>query len=157
MPATWFGSHMINARAGVMLDAEESARVVELASRIPPRLKMKVMDEKYLLKRAGHDLIPAFLRRRPKQPYRAPETLSFFDPKQGRARFDYVEALLAPERIRKAGLFSERPVARLVEKGKQGKLTGIKDAMALVSILSAQLVHEQFIESFGRMPHGTVG
>jgi len=38
------------------------------------RLKMKVLDEKYLLKRAAGHLIPASIRRRPKQPYRAPAT-----------------------------------------------------------------------------------
>ena len=33
-------------------------RVVEFAARLPPHLKIKVLNEKYLLKRAAGDLVP---------------------------------------------------------------------------------------------------
>lgn len=126
-------------------------RVVQFASRIPPRLKMKVLDEKYLLKKAAGDLIPPFLRKRPKQPYRAPEALSFYDPQTGRARAPYIDDLLSDEKLKRAGLFNPQPVRHLVEKARRGKVIGVRDGMALVSILSTQLVVEQFIEGFGRI------
>jgi len=126
-------------------------RVVELASRIPPRLKMKVLNEKYLLKKAAGDLIPPFLHKRPKQPYRAPESQSFFDPATGRARFDYVEELMSEQRLKASGLFAPRPVQLLMQKARKGNATSIRDSMALVTILSAQLVFEQFIASLGKL------
>jgi asparagine synthase (glutamine-hydrolysing) len=126
-------------------------RVVQYASRIPPRLKMKVLNEKYLLKKAAGDLIPPFLRQRPKQPYRAPESLSFFDPETGKARASYVDELLSSEKLERNGLFNPQPVKMLVEKARRGKVVGVRDGMALVSILSTQLLVEQFIEGFGRI------
>jgi asparagine synthase (glutamine-hydrolysing) len=126
-------------------------RVVQFASRIPPRLKMKVLDEKYLLKKAAGDLIPPFLRKRPKQPYRAPEALSFYDPASGKARADYVSDLLSREKLERFGLFNPQPVQHLVEKARRGKVIGVRDGMALVSILSTQLLVEQFIDGFGRI------
>jgi asparagine synthase (glutamine-hydrolysing) len=112
---------------------------------------MKVLDEKYLLKKAAFELIPPFLRKRPKQPYRAPETSSFYDPKTGKARAAYVDELLSSETLARGGLFNPEPVKRLVEKARQGKIIGVRDGMAFVSILSAQLVLEQFIERPGRL------
>lgn len=127
-------------------------RIAEFASRLPPSLKMKVLNEKYILKRAAGDLIPAALIKRPKQPYRSMEIPSFFDTTKGRARFDYVDELLAPDAIREGGLFNAGAVGRLVDKAKTGAAIGIKDGMALVTILSTQLTVAQFSHELRRLP-----
>jgi asparagine synthase (glutamine-hydrolysing) len=124
-------------------------RVVEFASRLAPTLKMKVLDEKHLLKRCARDLVPAAVRQRPKQPYRAPDGKSFFHA----ARPGYVDEVLAPERIRAGGLFHPQAVARLVQKFREGKAIGIKDNMALTGILSTQLLVDQYIAHFSER-HG---
>lgn len=118
-------------------------RVVELAARIPPGLKMRVLNEKHILKRALGDLVPSTVLRRPKQPYRAPEARSFFD--GSRAREEYVEDMLSPGRIREFGVFNCDPVELLVRKVKEGRAIGARDNMALVGILSTQLLMDQFI------------
>ena len=122
-------------------------RVVEFANALPPRLKMKVLEEKYILKRAAGGLVPAAIRNRRKQPYRAPEGKSFFT---GGAR-EYVEAVLGPQHIRRHGIFEAKAVQKLVEKVRRGQAIGIKDNMALVGILSTQLVMDQFIDHFGEV------
>ena len=119
-------------------------RVVEFAARIPPRLKMKVLNEKYLLKRCADGLVPPSVRRRAKQPYRAPEGKCFF----GGARLEYVDELLSPERIARDGIFNPVTVQKLVAKFRAGRAIGIKDNMALVGVLSTQLVHDQFVKGF---------
>lgn len=119
-------------------------RVMEFAAKLPPHLKMKVLNEKYLLKRAMKDHIPPAIRKRPKQPYRAPEGRSFFT----RSARAWVEDLLRPERLRQGGLFHAPAVEKLVQKFRQGEAPGIKDNMALVGIVSTQLVAEQFIDGF---------
>jgi len=120
-------------------------RVVEFASRIPPSLKMKVLNEKYLLKRCAGGLVPSSISKRHKQPYRAPDGKSFF---QG-IRHEYVDALLSPVRIRQDGLFDPLAVERLVEKFRKGRAIGVRDNMGFVGILSAQLVVDQFVKNFG--------
>ncbi len=118
-------------------------RVVEFAAKIPSRLKMRVLNEKYLLKRCADGLVPLSVRKRHKQPYRAPEGRSFFTG----AELPYVDLLLSPKRIQQDGLFNPDAVAKLVEKFRQRRAIGIKDNMALVGILSTQLVVEQFIRN----------
>jgi asparagine synthase (glutamine-hydrolysing) len=120
-------------------------RVVEFAARLPPPLKMKVLDEKHLLKRCAEGLVPPSVRKRPKQPYRAPEGKSFF----GGRPLEYVDALLSPKRIDQDGIFNPFAVQKLVGKFREGRAVGIKDNMALVGVLSTQLVVEQFVRNCG--------
>lgn len=115
-------------------------RIVELAATIPPRLKMRALQEKYLLKLAARGLVPEEVRARSKQPYRAPEAVSFFDPAAGGARFDWVDAMLAPARVREDGLFDPDAVGRLADKARRGRATSVADGMALVGVLSTQLL-----------------
>jgi len=123
-------------------------RVVEFASRLPVSLKMKVLNEKYLLKRCAAGLIPPSVAKRQKQPYRAPEACSFLQP----AAHDYMQELLSPEQIRRDGVFDGPAVAMLLEKFRKGAAIGIKDNMGLVGIVSTQLLLHQFINHFeGRM------
>jgi len=123
-------------------------RVVELASRIPARLKMKALSEKYILKKAAGNLIPASIKRRAKQPYRAPDAASFFGEPDRPIKLDYVGRLLSAERITKDGIFNPVAVQRLVEKVRRGQAIGAKDNMALVGVLSTQLVIDLFINHF---------
>ncbi len=125
-------------------------RVADFASRLPPRFKMRALDEKHLLKRAAGDLVPPSILRRPKQPYRAAAAASFFDAATGRARFSWVEELLSRPALARVGLFRPEAVQVLVDKARHGRATGTKDGMALVAILSTQLAVEQLIEGRGR-------
>lgn len=115
-------------------------RVVEFAAKLPPSLKMKVLNQKYLLKKAAGGMIPASILQRHKQPYRAPDGKSFFHSPN-----DYVDDLLSSECIRRDGVFDAGAVSALVSKFKSGRATSVKDNMALVGVLSTQLLVHQFI------------
>jgi asparagine synthase (glutamine-hydrolysing) len=115
-------------------------RVVEFAAKMPPRLKMKVLDEKYLLRRAAGGLIPEVIRQRHKQPYRAPEGCSFL-----RSTGSCLEELLSTEQIKRDAIFDPQAVAALVRKFKSGSETSVGDNMALVGILSTELLLSRFI------------
>jgi asparagine synthase (glutamine-hydrolysing) len=120
-------------------------RVVEFAARLPTRFKMKALQEKYLLKRAFAEHVPEAVRRRTKQPYRAPESKSFFGVPDRPLRYDYVADMLGPQRLRDFGVFSPDAVGRLVDKARSGQAVAAKDNMALVGILSTQLLVQRFI------------
>lgn len=127
-------------------------RVVEFASGLPAGLKLKVLNEKYILKLCAGDMVPLSVRNRPKQPYRAPEGKSFFRSGSGRARFEYIEELLSRERIKEFGIFNPDTVEKLVDKFRKGHAIGTKDNMALVGILSTQLFVYHFIKNFTGSP-----
>lgn len=120
-------------------------RLVEFASKLPPGMKMQGLNEKHLLKKVAADFVPPSVLSRPKQPYRAPDSKSFFGDAGNPLYFDYVQELLSPERIRSDGLFQPEAVERLVKKLRRGTTGGTRDNMALVGILSTQLLVNQFV------------
>jgi asparagine synthase (glutamine-hydrolysing) len=123
-------------------------RVIEFASRIPPRLKIRGLNEKYVLKRAMRGMLPESVYARAKQPYRAPIHRSFFGP----GAPAYVGELLSPEAIRAAGYFHPEAVSRLVKKAEGAHPLSERENMALAGVLSTQLLHRQFVESFPGRP-----
>jgi len=107
---------------------------------------MKVLDQKYLLKRATRGLIPESIRRRAKQPYRAPDGKSFL----GTHSLEYAEELLSPRHIQRDGIFAPDPVAALAKKFRSERAIGTRDNMGLVGVLSTQLLLASFVN--GRSP-----
>lgn len=120
-------------------------RVVEYCAKLPLQYKIKGLKEKYILKQCMKSYLPANILRRTKQPYLAPDSKSFFY--AGKSP-DYVEELLSESCIQKYGYFNYQAVKLLVNKCRRGGVVGFKDNMALVGILSTQLLHKQFIEDF---------
>jgi len=115
-------------------------RVLEFAAKLPVNLKMKVLNEKYLLRRACEGLVPPSILHRPKQPYRAPDARCFFDA----AAPAYVRELLSPCAIEKNGIFDATAVSALVNKFRAGRASSVKDDMALVGVLSTQVLATHF-------------
>ncbi len=118
-------------------------RVVEFAARIPPRYKLNGLNEKYILKHAMQGLVPERIRQRNKQPYRAPDSESFFVDGEP---LDYVADLLSEERLKRSGYFDPRSTGLLMNKCRRGQAVGFADNMAFVGILSTMLLDEQFIQ-----------
>lgn len=125
-------------------------RVVEFAAKLQPALKIKVLNEKYILKQAARELIPANARIRKKQPYRAPDIDAFFP--DGESAEPYVEQEFDPERLRKDGVFHARAVEKLRAKVRNGSAAGVKDNMAVTAILSTQLWISDFLKREGQNP-----
>ena len=113
-------------------------RVVEFAARIPPRLKLRGLEEKYILRRALGPLLPASIAGRPKQPYLAPDSESFL-------HAPFVQELLSPAALRRSGYFDAAAVGRLAAKCRAGGPVGVGDNMAFVGVLSTQLVDSQVV------------
>jgi asparagine synthase (glutamine-hydrolysing) len=116
-------------------------RVLEFAAKLPASLKMKVLNEKYLLKRACEGIVPESIVRRRKQPYRAPDARCFFEAKAPA----YVRELLSPRAIKDYGIFDPEAVGALVNKFAAGRSSSVKNDMALVGVLSTQLLANEFM------------
>jgi len=120
-------------------------RIIEFANQLPPSLKLRGLTEKYILKRTVRDILPAEVVNRTKQPYRAPDSQSFYS--DSGAPVDYVEDLLSDERLRRAGYFDAEAVRKLADKCRAGRAIGFSDNMAFVGVLSTMLLDESFIRS----------
>ena len=118
-------------------------RVAELAATLPPRFKLRALNEKYLLKRAAAGLVPPSIIQRKKQPYRAPDVRCFFS--ATRKTPEYVDEMLSPSQISANGLFDASAVCRLVQKARRGDALGVKDSMSVIGILSTQILIDRFI------------
>lgn len=114
-------------------------RVIEFANTLPPSYKIRGMTEKYLLRRALGDLLPHDIVNRTKQPYRAPDSSSFFF---DGAPLDYVEDLMSESRLKRAGWFDAAAVGKLFDKCRAGRATGFADNQAFVGVLSTMLIDQ---------------
>jgi asparagine synthase (glutamine-hydrolysing) len=118
--------------------------VVELANALPASQKLRGLSEKDVLKRAAAGLVPDEVVRRPKQPYRAPDALSFV----GAGAPEWVEEVLSAAAVGAAGVFEPRAVERLWRKCQAsggGAQLSNADNMALVGVLSTGLLHAQLV------------
>lgn len=118
--------------------------LIEFCNKLHPKLKIKGLNEKWLLKAAMKDKIPESIRSRNKQPYRAPDSASFFNP----APHPIVEEMMNPARINSYGYFCPTKVKFLVQKLARGATANQRDNMAFIGILSTQLWHKHFIEDY---------
>ncbi|MDP2270263.1 MAG: asparagine synthase (glutamine-hydrolyzing) [Archangium sp.] len=119
--------------------------VIALANSLPASFKLKVLDEKHVLKRVSKDLVTPAILSRAKQPYRAPDALSFI----GADRPGWVDELMSAQALKASGLFDPRAVGALWNKclaRKDGQFSNA-DNMAVVGILSSQLVHQQLVRA----------
>lgn len=118
--------------------------VVALANALPDAYKLRGLDEKHVLKRVAAPILPPQVVARKKQPYRAPNALSFFAADAPA----YIREALSETALRAAGVFDPQSVTRLVGKCQaragDGDMSN-SDNMALVGVLSTQLLHQQFI------------
>ncbi len=118
--------------------------VVALANSLPASYKLRVLDEKHVIKRACGGLVPEAIIGRKKQPYRAPDALSFVGPEAPA----WVGEMLSPEAVGASGVFDPGAVGALWAKCRARAADGQfsnTDNMAVVGVLSTQLLHEQFV------------
>ena len=120
-------------------------RVMEFCAKLPPEMRLNVMNEKYLLKKIAKQYIPDNILNRKKQGYRSPDSASFLCEKNR----DYFLDLVSEGNLRTLGYFDKDKVIKLVEKCSISDTTKIsaKHNMAIVSIVTTLLLHKRFVEN----------
>jgi asparagine synthase (glutamine-hydrolysing) len=153
--ATFMSPYLLSSQGDRMMAANSvegrfpflDHRVVEFCNRLPPHFRIRGLKEKYILKKSAQGLLPAEIWQRRKQPYRAPIHPAFFG-----QPLNYVESLLSPDAIQVSGVFAPEAVVRLARKCQSGVRVSEGDDMALVGVLSVQLLHRLFIDEFPSRP-----
>ncbi len=117
-------------------------RIIELMCNVDPELKINGLSEKFLLKKVFCDLLPQKILKREKHPYRAPI-------KQGiLVNKELTEKYLSRESFKESGLFDHGKVDLLINKLNKFEKASEIDNMALIGILSTQIIYDKFIKEF---------
>jgi asparagine synthase (glutamine-hydrolysing) len=125
-------AHSLEARVP-FLDHE----FIEFCARIPPTLKMKWLQEKYILRRAVKNLLPKEIASRKKRGLSAP-----FDQWLREKLPDFAVEMLSEESLSRKGYFHPPAVHDLLKKHRAGE----RDCGAhLLGILAIQLWDELFM------------
>ncbi|OQX94396.1 hypothetical protein B6I21_09490 [candidate division KSB1 bacterium 4572_119] len=116
-------------------------RLMEFMGRVPPAWKIRGLNEKFILKKCLADRLPDKIINRPKHPYRAPIIQSLLNQQAG----EYTKEMLSDNSLKLTGLFNRDKVPMLLNKLKKTAQPSEVDSMALVGILSSQIMYHQFI------------
>lgn len=120
--------------------------VVRLADSLPDSIKLRVLEDKAVLRDAARGLVPESITSRPKRPYRSPDVRSFIRGK----RLDYVDDAFSEATTKRHGIFDPTPVARLAKKCFESKAdTQLSNAdnMAFVGVLSTHILADRLLSS----------
>jgi asparagine synthase (glutamine-hydrolysing) len=120
-------------------------RVIEYASKLPDRYKLNCLNEKFILKKMGAGKIPESILNRSKQAYRAPIGSSFVKNKN---LPDDIAEIIDPKCIKDYGVFNPEKVSSLFSKLKNQDVMSEIDQMAVVAIISTQLVCKMFLTHY---------
>lgn len=120
--------------------------VFDLCVRLPARLRLRGFRDKVTLRRLGSRFLPPEIWQRPKKPYRAPMTTVFF----GQRAPDYVDEMLSDSALARFGLADRTAAAKMVTKARaqKGRMSGEREEMALVGLLTLQLLAHFYLEGF---------
>jgi asparagine synthase (glutamine-hydrolysing) len=116
------GEHLLSEHGDRMVMANSvegrypflDIELVEFARRIPSRLKVNAMGEKYIVKRAAEPWVPQSIIEREKFGFRAPDSSMLL-----RSGGEWVHDLLSSDRIRRQGYFNAGVVDTLKRRYSQ--------------------------------------
>ncbi len=118
-------------------------RVIELLGNVNSEIKINGLNEKYILKQVFKDRLPASILNRWKNPYRAPIHKALLN-----STMSLVKEYCSEESLKKSGLFETTKVIKLINKLDKSDTASEFDEMALVGIISTQIIYKIFIENF---------
>ena len=118
-------------------------RVIELLGKVNSEIKINGLNEKYLLKQVFKNRLPSNILKRWKNPYRAPINKALLSNNLNLAK-DYC----SEDALKRTGIFDPVKVLKLMNKLGRLDKAGELDEMALVGIISTQIIYKNFIDDF---------
>jgi asparagine synthase (glutamine-hydrolysing) len=117
---------------------------VRFAARLPRRLKLRGLKDKFILRESYRGRIPESARTRKKFAYQAPDKQAFF---HDGAPATWVADLLTPERIAEDGIFDPQFVTQycLTPPPRDSGRQGFRNNLLFMVVLSTTLLIEQFV------------
>jgi asparagine synthase (glutamine-hydrolysing) len=117
---------------------------IEFAAALPTSMKMRLLREKAVLRRAATGHVPEAIRTRPKRTPPRQFAAGLFD----RRHLQQVQHHLGRESVESAGVFSARTVQTLLDEHRTapaGEFRRFRLESVLTLVLGVQLLHDRFI------------
>ncbi len=142
----WAGDRVDMANSMEARPAFLDHPLVEFAVTLPPNLRLRGRQDKYILRETMRDLLPETLYKRQKFAFMAPP--SHTDPIKQRAMLDLADHYLNRDRIETAGLLDHGSVQSLLQR-QQADSTPVAERVQLDAVinhlLSVQILHGHFV------------
>ncbi len=120
-------------------------RVLEFAASLPLSMRLENgLKEKQILKDTFAELLPAEICARAKQPYRAPDAVSFL---ASTGQVEFIDAVLSPSELEKVDVLDSETCTRFVElmRNKSHDKISQSENQAFVLLLSISLLDGSFV------------
>jgi len=112
--------------------------MIEMSARMPPRLKLKGLKRKYILKRALEEVLPVDVVWRKKAGFGAPIRSWLRGPLR-----PLVNDLLSEETIKRRGMFRPKEVKRVIDANFSGRED---NNLQVFQLLGLELWHRTFVD-----------
>lgn len=113
--------------------------LADFAANLPDRMKIRGLNEKYLVKKLAAKYVPEQITARKKFPYRAPIDINEM------MQSDYVRDITSPGSLSRFGIFNPPAVKKFVSSALLKDNPSERDCMLFMGILTTQVLCEQFL------------
>jgi asparagine synthase (glutamine-hydrolysing) len=117
-------------------------RIIDFCSNLPSGLKLKGLNEKYLLKKLMNKRLPETILKRYKQPYRAPVSKLFIS----EDATEYYKYVLSDNYLRHTGIFNPDSISKFLKKVRTATVLTELESMFLTAVVSTQVLFDQYID-----------
>ncbi|MGR8932445.1 MAG: asparagine synthase-related protein, partial [Gammaproteobacteria bacterium] len=143
---TWGGDRVDMANSMEARPPFLDHHLAELATQLPPAMRIKGRTEKYVLREAMKGILPKTLYEREKFAFMAPPAHT--DPKKWQAMKKLADKYLSDEAIEKAGLLDKdgvRAIFELHEAEDTAVATKVQLDAVINHLIGVQVLHSHFV------------
>lgn len=112
--------------------------VAEFAANLPDRMKVRGLNEKYIVKELAHKYVPDTITKRKKFPYRAPIDIAEL------MKDEYVKYMISISCLKLFGIFNPYAVEKFVLSALRKETPSERECMLFLGIVTTQILYEQF-------------
>ncbi len=114
--------------------------LADYAAKLPDRMKIRGLNEKYVVKKLAEKYVPEQITDRKKFPYRAPIDIPEL------IQSEYVRDIMSASSLKRFGIFNQPAVEKFLSSVLQKETQSERDCMLFMGILTTQVLCEHFIK-----------
>jgi asparagine synthase (glutamine-hydrolysing) len=113
--------------------------IVEFASALPDNIKIRALNEKYIIKKLAKKYLPDKITNRTKFPYRAPMNITQL------MKDEYIHHIMSADVIKQYGIFNPISTEKFLSAALHKERVSERDSMLFMGMLTTQILCDEFI------------